>query len=129
ERVLLHFDAVDWDATVWVNGALAGSHRGGYDRFTVDATDFVRPGQAQEIVVAVSDPSSTDDQARGKQKLAPGGIWYTPTTGIWQTVWVEAVPREASIGELRVTPDVDAGTLRVDVLGHQPVNSDEWAVR
>jgi beta-galactosidase/beta-glucuronidase len=128
-RVLLHFGAVDWDASVWVNGAPAGWHRGGYDPFSIDITDFIRPGQPQEIMVAVRDPSSTGDQARGKQKLQPQGIWYTPTTGIWQTVWLEPVAREASIEKLRVTPDIDRGVLEVAVLGHQPVNSDEYAVR
>ena len=128
-RVLLHFGAVDWDATVWVNGSLAGSHRGGYDPFTFDVTDLLRPGASQEIVVAVWDPSSEGDQARGKQKLTPTGIWYTPTTGIWQTVWLEPVARELSISEVRATPDVDRGSLEVAVLGDRPINSDEFAVR
>jgi beta-galactosidase/beta-glucuronidase len=129
QRVLLHFGAVDWDASVWVNGIPAASHRGGYDPFSVDITAFVRPGEAQEITVAVRDPSSTGDQARGKQKLQPQGIWYTPTTGIWQTVWLEPVPREMAIGELRVTPDLDRGVVEVAVLGREPVNSDAYAVR
>jgi beta-galactosidase/beta-glucuronidase len=129
ERLLLHFDAVDWDATVWVNGAVAGSHRGGYDRFTVDVTDLLRPGRDQEIVVGVRDPTSTGDQPRGKQTLTPQGIWYTPTTGIWQTVWMEPVPRAASILEVRATPDIDRGELTVAVLGQEPLPSDEYAVR
>ena len=128
-RLLLHFGAVDWEASIWVNGAPAAAHRGGYDPFTVDITDYVRPGAQQEIVVAVWDPSSTGDQPRGKQKLQPQGIWYTPTTGIWQTVWLEPVAREASIREVRVTPDIDRGVLEVEVLGQEPVNSDEYAVR
>src|SRR5947207_1900720 len=84
--------AADWETTAWVNGKKVGSHRGGYDPFTFDVTDAVRPGE-QELIVGVWDPTDRGTQPRGKQVLKPGGIFYTPTTGIWQTVWLEPVPQ------------------------------------
>jgi beta-galactosidase/beta-glucuronidase len=90
KRVLLHFDAVDWEATVWVDGKQAGVHRGGYSPFTFDVTDLAPPGN-HELVVGVWDPSDAGTQPRGKQQNKPQGIWYTPSSGIWQTVWLEPV--------------------------------------
>jgi hypothetical protein len=111
-RTLLHFDAVDWETTVLVNGKDLGTHRGGYDRFTVDVTDALRPSGAQDLVVAVWDPTDTGTQPRGKQVNRPNGIWYTSVTGIWQTVWIEPVP-DAAIDSLLVVPDIDANALAV----------------
>jgi hypothetical protein len=115
KRLLLHFGAVDWQARVYINGKLVGTHEGGYDAFTLDITEAVRSGE-NEIVVVVFDPTGG---TRGKQNLAsflsPGGIMYTPCSGIWQTVWLEAVPARR-IDELIITPDVDAGALRLTVL-------------
>ncbi len=113
QRLLLHFGAVDWQCTVWVNGAEVGRHTGGYDPFTFDITDRVRPGD-NELVLAVWDPTDTGYQPRGKQVLNPGGIMYTAVTGIWQTVWLEPV-NEVYIESVRMTPDVDAGVLRLTV--------------
>lgn len=96
QRVLLHFGAVDWQAEVWVDGEAVGSHEGGYDPFRFDLGPL-DPAAEHELVVAVWDPTDEGTQPRGKQVRQPGGIWYTPTTGIWQTVWIEAVP-ESSIG-------------------------------
>lgn len=107
-RVLLHFGAVDWEATVWVNGREVGQHRGGYDPFTFDITDALQPGGPQEVLVAVTDPTDTGTQPRGKQVREPEGIWYTPTTGIWQTVWLEPVP-DVAIGRLEMRPTLDDG--------------------
>ena len=92
KRVLLHFGAVDWEATVWLNGKELGQHRGGYDGFTFDITDALTPDATQQLVVAVWNPIDTGTQPRGKQVSHPGGIMYTPSTGIWQTVWLEPVP-------------------------------------
>ncbi len=111
-RVLLHFGAVDWDATVEVNGRPVGGHRGGFDPFTFDVTDALRPFGPQEVVVRVVDPSDAGAQPRGKQVRRPEGIWYTPSSGIWQTVWLEPVP-DSYIERLRIVPDLDAGVLRV----------------
>jgi ABC-type glycerol-3-phosphate transport system permease component len=114
QRVMLHFGAVDWEATVWVNGQELGTHRGGYDAFSFDITDALQEG-GQEIVVSVVDPSDTGRQPRGKQVRAPGGIWYTSTTGIWQTVWLEPVP-EAHITNLKIETDIDVGVLKIETL-------------
>lgn len=129
QRVLLHFGAVDWECTVWVNGGLVGSHTGGYDPFSFDVTAFLHPGGGNDVVVAVTNPTNDYDQPRGKQRLPPAGIWYAPSSGIWQTVWLEPVPRESSIGELRITPDVDHAQVRVSVLGYRPDEDDVHAVR
>ena len=112
ERVRLQFGAVDWRAHVWVNGREIGTHDGGYDAFSFDITDALRPVREQELVVAVEDPTDAGTQPRGKQVRRPGSIWYTSTTGIWQTVWLEPVP-SAAIAALRLDPDIDAGRLTI----------------
>jgi hypothetical protein len=106
KRILLHFGAVDWETTVWVNGKEMGTHRGGYDPFTFDITDAINKTGSQEIVLSVWDPTDTGYQPRGKQVRKPDGIWYTAVTGIWQTVWLEPVA-PAHIESLKTTPDVD----------------------
>ena len=112
-KVLLHFGAVDYECQVWVNGMPVGEHRGGYLPFTFDITRALREGE-NELVVAVWDPTDTGMQQRGKQVLKPKGIWYTAVSGIWQTVWLEAVP-EISIESLKLTPDVGNQSLAVEV--------------
>ncbi|KAJ5586941.1 uncharacterized protein N7459_002706 [Penicillium hispanicum] len=94
ERTLLHFGAVDYEATVFVNGKQAGFHRGGYFRFTVDVTPYVNAGQANELLVFVHDPTDSGDYVIpiGKQTLHPSHIFYTPCSGIWQSVWIESAP-------------------------------------
>jgi len=111
-RWLLHFGAVDWDATVLVDGHTAGTHRGGYDPFTFDITGALNTGAVHDLVVNVWDPTDNAEQPRGKQVLKPGSIWYTAVTGIWQTVWLEPVPRR-HIDQVTITPDVDARVVRV----------------
>ncbi len=120
QRVVLHFGAVDWEATVWVNGALVGSHRGGYDPFSFDVTDVLEGHDTHELVVRVFDPTDAGDQPRGKQVLDPHGIWYTPVTGIWQTVWLESVPVE-HIASLRLDPSLEHAHVRITVGGADPV--------
>lgn len=118
-RVLLHFQAVDWEAVVLVNGQQVGAHRGGYDAFSLDITDALTSSDEQELIVKVFDPTDSPQQGnqpRGKQVLKPGGIWYTPSTGIWQTVWLEPVPA-ARIQRLKLIPDVDQTCLRLTVEG------------
>ncbi len=110
-RVLLHFGAVDWKAEVWVNDIKAGSHTGGYTPFSLDITDALKAGE-NTLSVQVWDGTDTGFQPRGKQVSKPGGIWYTSVTGIWQTVWLEPVP-EQHIANLRTTPDLDGGRIRV----------------
>ena len=117
KRLLLHFGAVDWEAKVLVNGKPVGQHKGGYDAFTCDITDAVKPGAGNQLVVSVFD-ASNGAQARGKQwppaVATPKGICYTPCSGIWQTVWLETVPA-AHVESLKIVPDVDAGTVSVTV--------------
>lgn len=113
-HVLLHLDAVDWEATVYVNGKKLGTHRGGYDAFGYDITKSLKPEGPQEIVVGVFDPTSDGNQPRGKQVNNPRGIWYTPTSGIWQTVWIEPV-KDQFIENVQIVPDVDAGEVKFTV--------------
>jgi len=110
KKVLLHFGAVDWKCDVSVNGVSVGSHSGGYDPFYFDITSALKKSGAQEIKVVVWDPTDEGPQPRGKQVKAPRGIWYTPVTGIWQTVWLEAVP-QTFIESIRLAPDIDKETL------------------
>ena len=115
QRVLLHFGAVDWDTTVWVNDKQVGTHRGGYDPFAFDITDALKQTEWQEIVVSVWDPTNAGTQPRGKQVKKPRGIWYTAVTGIWQTAWLEPVPR-IYIESIRLVPDIDRESLRMVVV-------------
>ena len=120
ERILLHFGAVDWRATVYVNGREVGKHEGGYTPFSLDITDALVGSGSNELVVSVWDPTDADgaSQQRGKQTLLPRSIYYTATSGIWQTVWVEPVPA-TRIERIAASADTAAGTvaLQVDVNG------------
>ena len=114
DRLLLHFGAVDWHARVYMNGQLAGEHKGGYTPFSFDVTELLADGETQELTVSAWDPTDTWTQARGKQVSEPSGIWYTSVTGIWQTVWAEPVPA-ASIASIDVRPDRPGGAAQVSV--------------
>ena len=117
KSVLLHFGAVDWETEVGVNGRFVGGHTGGSDPFSIDITDALKEGK-NELQIRVWDPTDAGAQPRGKQVSKPGGIWYTPVSGIWQTVWLEPV-RETHIQTVKITPDVDKGEVEfvVDVVG------------
>ncbi len=117
KRVLLHFGAVDWQCEVWVNGFPVGAHTGGYCPFTFDITDVLQ--DENELIVRVVDPTDKGGQPRGKQVQKPVGFWYTATSGIWQTVWLEVVP-QSYLSSLKLTPDIDRSVLRVDA----PENGD-----
>jgi len=112
QRVLLHFGAVDWDTTVWINGTKVGTHRGGYDPFTFDITDALKDTGQQEVILSVWDPTNAGTQPRGKQVKKPGGIWYTAVTGIWQTAWLEPVSA-AHIESFKIVPDIDNKSVRI----------------
>jgi hypothetical protein len=114
QRVLLNFGAVDWQATVWVNGRRIGVHRGGYAPFSMDITAALHRGGAQEVIVGVNAPVDRGGEPIGKQRLRPHRIWYTANSGIWQTVWLEPVPA-AHIESIRATPDLQNDTLSVTV--------------
>ncbi len=117
ERTWLRFGAVDWEARVLVNGQEIGTHRGGYDPFNLDITDALRPQGEQELIVVVHDPTDQGTQPRGKQVLSPSGIWYTPTSGIWQTVWLEPVPA-LGIERLHLVPKLGPPRIEVRAYGH-----------
>ncbi|HTL30602.1 MAG TPA: glycoside hydrolase family 2 TIM barrel-domain containing protein, partial [Tepidisphaeraceae bacterium] len=116
QRVLLHFGAVDWESTVEVNGKKFGPHKGGYDAFSYDITDALKKDGPQEIVVSAIDPTDKGEQPRGKQIENPHGIWYTPTSGIWQTVWIEPVSSDNFLASIQLTPNPDTGELLVQTL-------------
>lgn len=124
-HVLLHFQAVDYDATVWINGKEAARHRGGFTPFTVDLRGFAAPGETAVIVLRARD-DHRPAQARGKQatQFAPYSCFYTRTTGIWQTVWMEPVP-DVALRRPRITPDVANGLFRIE----QPITSNRAGVR
>ncbi|HWG42419.1 MAG TPA: glycoside hydrolase family 2 TIM barrel-domain containing protein [Gemmataceae bacterium] len=127
QRVLLHFGAVDWEAKVWVNGKEIGSHRGGYDAFTFDITEALKKEGEQEVIVGVWDPTDAGTQPRGKQVNKPGGIFYTPTTGIWQTVWLEPVS-QVYIEQMKIVPDMDKGEVHITLTGKGLIgNLQTWA--
>ena len=120
-RLLLHFGAVDQEAAVYWNGRLLGRHMGGYNAFTLDATDALGPRNS--LVVRVHDDTDASFHSRGKQKTRRGGIWYTPQSGIWQTVWWEAVPRHY-IESLRIVPLFDQSAVEVMVRCSQPLQCE-----
>ena len=113
-RILLHFGAVDWKTEVYVDGKLAGEHVGGYDPFYFDITDLLSRGKTHELKVKVVDGTDSWYQPRGKQIMEPNSIWYTPVSGIWQTVWLEPVG-ETYIKSFTTTPDVAGAKLGVEV--------------
>ena len=118
EKVLLHFGAVDWQADVWLNGQHVGTHTGGYTAFSFDITPYLKGGK-QTLEVRVLDGTDNDLQPRGKQVSNPSGIWYTPVTGIWQSVWLEPVP-ETHVERYAVTPDLSGFDFTVFASEAQP---------
>lgn len=111
KRILLHFGAVDWQCTVYVNHRLAGQHTGGYCAFSFDITDLLQDGE-NELVVCVFDPTEEGHQQRGKQVNQTHGFWYTATSGIWQTVWLEAV-NPCHVENWRFLPDIDKELIHI----------------
>ena len=126
-KVLLHFGAVDWKADVWVNDIKVGQHTGGYTPFSFDVTPALKSG-ANKLVVKVWDGTDRGFQPRGKQVNRPEGIWYTPVSGIWQTVWLEPVPQNY-IENVKITPDIDANVLKVEVIANETSPSNVMTVK
>ena len=114
KNVLLNFGAVDWKADVWVNDVKIGSHTGGYTPFSFDVTPFLNKTGGQKLVVRVWDGTDNGFQPRGKQVSKPNGIWYTPVTGIWQTVWLEPVAAKR-IEHIQTVPNIDKSQVAVSV--------------
>jgi beta-galactosidase/beta-glucuronidase len=127
QQVLLHFGAVDWQTEVFINGKSVGTHEGGFDPFTFNITSFLQKGTNQEIKIKVWDPTDEGTQPRGKQVKNPRGIWYTPVTGIWQTVWLEAVP-QSYIVSTKQTPDIDNHTITVSGTFTNTLKNDQYKV-
>lgn len=121
--IVLNFGAVDWACDVWVNDIKVGSHKGGYTPFSLNVTGALKPEGKNDITVRVTDPTDSGYQPRGKQVKNPRGIWYTPVTGIWQTVWLEPVNRQ-HITSIKTVPDIDKNTLTVDVTAND--NNDNY---
>jgi hypothetical protein len=127
QRLLLHFGAVDYEATVWIAGFLAGSHEGGYTPFTIDATRCLRGGDSVEIVVRAYDDPHDLAKPRGKQDWLPEphSIWYPRTSGIWQTVWLEVAP-SSSLAWLRWTPNLERWEIGLEARVDGPPRGDLW---
>lgn len=111
--ILLHFGAVDWESTLYIDGKKVGNHKGGFDAFTFDISAFVKAGKTHELLLRVYDPTDSESQPRGKQVLNPKGIWYTPVSGIWQTVWMEPV-NATFVQNLNPIADIDNSTVELN---------------
>ena len=114
QKVLLHFGAVDYESEVYINGKSLGVHKGGYDPFSFDVSPYLSATGEQELTVRVFDPTDNAGFPRGKQTLHPQGIMYTSVTGIWQTVWLEPVPK-IGINDIKIVPDVDKSLVKLTV--------------
>lgn len=122
-NVLLNFGAVDWKADVFVNDILAGSHTGGFTPFSLDITPYLNAKGEQKLVVRVFDGTDKGYQPRGKQVLNPNGIWYTPVSGIWQTVWIEPVAK-SHISGIKAIPNLDQKNIAVTVAAENCTTGD-----
>jgi beta-galactosidase/beta-glucuronidase len=109
--VLLHFEAVDYQCSIWINDVLVGQHKGGFDRFSFNITPYLKTKGVQKIILAVQDDTNFSSQPRGKQQISSSGIYYTPVSGIWQTVWLESVSSDAYLKEVKITTDIDSGSV------------------
>ncbi|MHA1148686.1 MAG: glycoside hydrolase family 2 protein [Promethearchaeota archaeon] len=123
QKILLNFGAVDWHCMVWINEKKCGEHKGGYTPFSIDITEALYDDAENELVVAVWDPTDKKGYPRGKQKLKAYGIWYTPCSGIWQTVWIEPVP-ENYITSLEMKPEIDKSRLYLKINTYRPCNDE-----
>jgi hypothetical protein len=119
KSILIHFGAVDWQATVWVNNKKIGNHRGGYTPFTFEISEYIKCEHSNEVVVKVCDPTDEGEQERGKQALKPNEIWYTAVSGIWQTVWLEPVPK-IYIKHIQIKPNIDKELLNISITLNNP---------
>ena len=127
DRILLNFEAVDWQAEVFIDDEKIGEHTGGYDPFSFEITKHIRAGEKHELWVSVWDPTTEGFQPVGKQTANPRGIWYTPSSGIWQTVWIEKVP-DSYIRDYEIVPDIDNKQVSLIVNCENYRSSDEIEV-
>ncbi len=120
DRTFINFGAVDQLAEVYLNGEFVGSHKGGYTPFTLEITDYINTVDENRLIVKVRDFTDTKSYSRGKQKIKRGGIWYSPQSGIWQTVWIESTPKEF-LERVRITPDFDKEQVEFEYFGTDDV--------
>lgn len=120
EVTLLHFDAVDYMCEIYLNGKMAAKHEGGYLPFCIDISKLIQEG-SNKLDVIVTDPTDSACQPRGKQKLRHKGIFYTPVSGIWQSVWLETMPY-GYIKSISIDTDIDEGTVTI----HADTDSEEF---
>jgi len=128
--ILLHFGAVDWQAEVWVNGVKIGMHQGGYDPFYFNITSALNPTGEQTIALKVADWDNTSNGIGlcGKQSKTPGGVFYTPVTGIWQTVWIEPVA-PTYIQKYEIIPDLDNSSVKIVLDNNQTTTTNPVNIR
>ena len=119
--VLIHFEAVDYNCAVWINDILVGTHKGGFDRFSFNITPYLNANGSQKIVLAVTDGTNFSSQPRGKQQINASGIYYTPVSGIWQTVWLESVSSETYLKEVKITTDIDQNKVTIVPFSNIPL--------
>ena len=111
--IVINFEAVDYKCALWVNDILVGTHKGGFDRFSFNITPYLKSNGSQKVVLAVEDATNFSSQPRGKQQINASGIYYTPVSGIWQTVWLEAVSSESYLKQVKTTTDIDKSTVSI----------------
>ena len=126
KKILLHFGAVDWETNVWINGNKIGEHKGGYTPFEFDITNSLDKGE-NEIDISVWDPTDKGKQEYGKQSLEPKNIFYTAISGIWQTVWLEPVPK-TYIKNYFLTPDIDNESITIETIIDTPEQNDKLEI-
>ncbi|MBO4380977.1 MAG: glycoside hydrolase family 2, partial [Clostridia bacterium] len=121
-HTVIHFDAVDFECHITLNGIAVGEHRGGYMPFEIDVTDAIKEGE-NSISLVVTDPTDSSYHTHAKQSLKRGDIWYTPQSGIWQSVWLESMPEEY-LRDVTIVPDIDNDclNLKFDKVGNAPVD-------
>ncbi|MHA1336726.1 MAG: glycoside hydrolase family 2 protein [Promethearchaeota archaeon] len=128
KNILIHFGAVDWEAEIQLNGKIIGNHKGGYTPFSFNITDYITFEKSNELIVKVSDPTDKKGIARGKQTLRPYGIKYTSVSGIWQTVWLEAV-NKTYISKIKTIPDIDNSVLKLNLEIENVKRSDKIVIQ
>ena len=111
--IVINFEAVDYKCALWVNDILVGTHKGGFDRFSFNITPYLKSNGSQKVLLAVEDATNFSSQPRGKQQINASGIYYTPVSGIWQTVWLEAVSSESYLKQVKTTTDIDKSTVSI----------------
>jgi hypothetical protein len=124
QRIIIHFEAVDWHSRIWVDDHFVGEHKGGYSPFEFDITDYVKSEKESELYLSVWDPTTEGPQPVGKQNSNPHGIWYTPTSGIWQTAWLETVSK-SYITDYDVKTDIDRAEIWVNTEVMNPQEGDQ----